>query len=203
VAVQQTHTAVRDALVGLPRFIASVAQGKRLLLVWADAAVCPSNLTYVFAFDDDYPMGVLSSRTHGAWAWSRSSTLKGDLRYTPSTAFETFPWPDPVTDEQRERVADASRAVIARRQEICAAEDFGLTKLYNLVDDGAYADLAALHRELDEAVAACYGWPKKVAQDGDEIVRRLLALNREIAAGERPYDPFGTGAGTTAPTPLL
>lgn len=28
----------------------------------------------------------------------------------------------------------------------------------------------------------------------DEIVRRLLALNREIATGQRPYDPFGTEA---------
>lgn len=44
----------------------------------------------------------------------------------------------------------------------------------------------------------CYGWPRSVAQDHDEIVRRLLALNREIVTGERPYDPFGTGEGAPA-----
>ena len=108
-----------------------------------------------------------------------------------------------MTDEQRERVAEASRAVIARRQEICVEENIGLTRLYNLVDEGAYTDLKKLHRELDEAVAECYGWPKKIAQDNDEIVRRLLKLNHQIANGERPYDPFGTARAVGQPDRLL
>ncbi len=183
---------MRKALDWHHRYIATNRVGKRLLCCWAEPWTCPSDKALVFAFDDDYAMGVLTSWAHLAWAWARSSTLKADLNYTPTTAFETFPWPHPATDEQRERVAEASRQVIARRQEICAKEGFGLTRLYNLVDEGAYTDLAKLHRELDEAVAATYGWPKSIAQDGDEIVRRLLALNREIAAGERDYAPFAT-----------
>jgi hypothetical protein len=141
-------------------------------------------------------MGVLSSTSHAAWARSRSSTLEDRLNYTASSVFDTFPWPFPATEPQEERVAEASRKLIARRQTICAQNSFGLTALYNLVDEGAYTDLKALHSELDEAVAAAYGWPKAVAHDGDEIVRRLLALNREIAAGNRQYDPFGTLAQT-------
>ena len=184
------YTAVRDALSGLPRYIGAGRVGKRLLLTWCDAWTCPSDLVYVFAFDDDYSMGVLSSFTHSAFARSQSSTLEDRLRYTPTSAFLPFPWPYPVTDEQRERVAEASRRMIARRREICAEEQIGLTRLYNLVDDGAYADLRKLHRDLDEAVAACYGWPKSIAQDKDEISRRLMALNAEIVAGRRPYDPF-------------
>lgn len=184
---------MRKAVAGLNRYIAGVRVGKRALFAWQNSRTCPSDLVNVFAFDDDYSMGVLSSRTHSTWAWLRSSTLKGDLRYTPTTAFMTFPWPYPVTEEQREAVAEASRKVIARRQEICTAENFGLTRLYNLVDEGAYADLKALHRQLDEAVAAAYGWPKAIAEDAEEIGRRLLRLNAEIAAGDRPYDPFGTG----------
>jgi hypothetical protein len=93
-------------------------------------------------------------------------------------------------DKQRERVADACRRVIARRQKICEANNFGLTALYNQVDEGAYTELRATHRELDEAVAAAYGWPKTVTQDADEIVQRLLTLNQEIVAGIRKYDPF-------------
>ncbi|WP_328424572.1 hypothetical protein OG470_14510 [Micromonospora sp. NBC_00389] len=84
--------------------------------------------------------------------------------------------------------------MIARRQEICAEQQFGLNRLYDLVDEGAYADLRKLHRELDEAVAACYGWPTAIAQDKDEIGRRLFALNVEIARG-RGYDPFAWRAG--------
>ena len=51
------------------------------------------------------------------------------------------------------------------------------------MDDGAYVDLKKLHRGLDEAVAASYGWPKSIAQDDGEIVQRLTELNREITEG--------------------
>lgn len=186
---------MRRAVAGLPRYVAGGRVGKRLLFAWQQPTACPSDLINVLAFDDAYSMGVLSSVPHGSWAWSRSSTLKGDLRYTPSTVFETFPWPYPVTDAQRERVVEASRQVITRRQAICQREQFGLTRLYNLVDEGAYTEVRDAHRDLDEAVAAAYGWPRAVAQDGDEIVRRLLDLNREISSVQRPYDPFGTGGG--------
>ena len=62
------------------------------------------------------------------------------------------------------------------------------------MDEGAYTDLRAMHDELNEAIAAAYGWPASISHDGDEIVHRLLELNREIAAGTRTYDPFGAQA---------
>jgi hypothetical protein len=58
------------------------------------------------------------------------------------------------------------------------------------MDDGAYADLAALHRQLDDAVMPCYGRPKSVAQDDAELVRRLRSLNQEITERGRSYEPF-------------
>ncbi len=194
----EPRRALRLAVAGLDRYIAMGRHGKRLLFIWAEPWTLASDATKVFAFDDDYAMGVLSSTIHDAWAKTRSSTIKGDPRYTNTSVFETFPWPFPVTNDQRESVAEASRRVIARRQEICAENSFGLTALYNAVDDGAYTDLKALHRELDEAVAAAYGWPKAVTHDGDKIVQRLLELNREIAAGSRKYDPFGTQVAAAA-----
>ncbi len=185
---------MRRATSELPRYIGGLAFGKRLLMAWQDRWTCPSGKIYVYAFDDDYSMGIMSSLAHGAWAWSRGATLKADLSYTASSVFETFPWPFPVTEKQRERVAEASRAVIGRRQEICAKNGFGLTALYNLVEEGAYTDLKALHHELDQAVAAAYGWPSAEAHVGDALVGRLLKLNREIVAGNRGYEPFEAGA---------
>ncbi|MDQ4491747.1 hypothetical protein RBS60_16220 [Sinomonas sp. ASV486] len=186
----ENRPGMRRSLGNLNRFVAGGAQGKRLFVAFQDSSTCPSNLTNVFTFDDDYSMGILLSKAHEMWAWHQSSTLKGDLRYTPTTVFATFPWPDPVTPEQREKVAELSRAVVGRREAICLRENFGLTKLYNLVDDGAYADLKKLHRQLDETVAECYGWPRSAAQDSDEIVRRLTDLNKEISNGTRQYSPF-------------
>ena len=176
------------------------------MFAWCQPWTLPSDLTNVFAFDGDYAMGILSSSTHGAWAKSRSSTLEDRLRYTPSTVFASFPWPYPLSADQREEIGTISASMIKRRQEICAASAIGLTTLYNQVEDGAYVDLKALHRKLDEAVAEAYGWPKVAAHDGDSIVQRLVDLNRAVAAGTRAYDPFGTQAAATAemflPAPL-
>ncbi|GAA3761777.1 hypothetical protein HDA32_005750 [Spinactinospora alkalitolerans] len=199
----EPRRAMRLALEGKERYISCQGQGKRALFIWTDAWTCPSNLVNVFAFDDDYSMGILSSAAHVAWSWAQSGTLKADLRYSPSNAFMTFPWPDPVTEEQRERIAEASREIIARRQQICETEQIGLTALYNQVDEGAYADLKKLHLELDKAVAAAYGWSASVAQDHDELVARLLKLNQEIAEGKRSYSPFPEKTGEGALQPMF
>ncbi len=182
--------AMRDAISKLNRYVVGTATGKRVLFCWCARTTCPSNVTNVFAFEDDYAMGVLASRIHGEWARAQSSTFGVGIRYTPTSAFATFAFPPAPTDAQREAVADACRAVFARRSEICITQQIGLTTLYNQVDDGAWADLKALHLALDQAVAEAYGWPKSIAQDVDETNSRLLALNAAITAGEIPYAPF-------------
>jgi len=176
----------------LPRTAIATRTGKRLFLTWQAPDTLPSDANVVFAFDDDYSMGILLSKTHDAWAWAQSSTLETRLRYTPTTVFETFPWPDPVTDDQRQAVATAASALYARRSELCLEHNMGLTALYNLMDDGGFTDLAALHKKLDVAVAAAYGWPASIAQNPAELVARLTALNREIVEGDRHYNPFAT-----------
>jgi hypothetical protein len=150
-----------------------------------------SNLTAVLAFEDDFSMGVLSSAIHTRWATDQSTRLETRPRYT-SASFLTFPWPS----GDRSEVSNVARRLYARRSEICLDRQIGLTKLYNQLDDGAWADLCDLHRELDDAVAAAYGWPRSIAQDADETNRRLLDLNRAIAAGEISYDPFPSEAGS-------
>ncbi len=55
-----------------------------------------------------------------------------------------------------------------------------LTNLYNQRGTPAGAWLDGLHRALDEAVAAAYGWPADLL-DGD-VLARLLALNHARAA---------------------
>jgi hypothetical protein len=177
---------MRKATAGLDRYIGGTATGKRIFFCWVDASTCPSNAMNVFAFDDDFAMGVLSSAIHREWARAQSSTLRVDIRYTPKTAFGTFPWPT----GNAEPVAHAAHNLIARRSEICLERQIGLTKLYNDVEDGAYRDVRELHDALDEAVAAAYGWPLSAAHDPHESNRLLLELNRAIAAGEIEYRPF-------------
>lgn len=183
---------MRVAVAPLDHCLAVGRHGKRMLIAKVLSNTIASDATNVFAFDDDYSLGVLLSRTHDAWAWARGSTLKADLRYTPTTVFATFPWPHPVGEATRAEVAAAASALYRRRSELCIEHEIGLTALYNLMDDGAFADLAILHKRLDIAVAAAYGWPKSVAQNPSELVRRLTELNRQIIADEHLYSPFGT-----------
>jgi len=179
---------MREAIGPLSRYIAGNAQGKRFLFSWVDRAVCPSNLTNVFAFDDDYSMGVLTSSVHGAWAHSEKSTLEDRPRYTPTSCFETFPWPQP-DDRVCEKVGDIAKRLIECRQAICVKSEIGLTKLYNQVDEGAWSELRDLHRSLDEVVVRAYGWPVAVAHDPLEAKARLAQLHGEIIDGAA-YAPF-------------
>jgi hypothetical protein len=103
----EPRVGLRKATASLTRSIAAGRHGKRLTVAWVPQPILASHATVTFAFDDDYSMGILLSKAHDAWVWAQSSSLKGDLRYTPTSVFLTFPFPDPVTDEQRERVAVA------------------------------------------------------------------------------------------------
>jgi hypothetical protein len=180
---------MRKAIQPLSRFIAAPQTGKRTLFVWQESWTCPSHATTVFAFDWDYPMGILSSRVHRGWIGARMSTLRVDPRYTPSTIFMSFPWPDP-REAGEEAVSEASAALIGHRDQLCLDRDVGLTTLYNEMDEGAHRELKNLHRDLDRAVAEAYGWPRRAAEDEDEIVRLLLERNLAISKGEVPYAPF-------------
>lgn len=181
---------MREEVAKLDRFIACPLHAKRLLFSWADKDWCPSNAVAVFAFDDDYSMGILSSSVFEAWAWNESSTLETRIRLTPSTAFETFPWPSNATQLQKNAVSEAANALYKRRAEIVHADNCGLTDLYNTVDDGGYVDIKKLHKKLDEAVVACYGWAKAVANNESDLVKRLADLNQLIAAKKVEYKPL-------------
>lgn len=186
--LEEPIVAMRTALAGLSRYVACPAQAKRVYMIWCKPAWLPSNLTSVFAFEDDYSMGVLSSSLHRRWAIAESTKLKSDPRYT-SASFATFAWPT-SSKGLKDAIAEAARQMIKRRQEICLERQIGLTRLYNEVEEGAYRDLRDLHVALDEAVVEAYGWPRGVAHDPIESNRLLLELNRAIAAGEVEYDPF-------------
>ena len=166
-------TTMRQALASLDRYIATPKVAKHRFFVWLKGDMLPSNLVIAVASDDDYMFGVLSSHIHELWARQVGSQLReadSGGTYTPTTCFETFPFPEP-SGEQREAIALAA-AELSRLRENDART---LTNLYNVRP--TWLDNA--HRTLDAAVATAYGWP---ADLGDaEILERLLALNLERA----------------------
>ena len=182
---------MRAALAGLPRYVGTSGVSKHRIFAWIDGDALPANTIIVFARDDDYFFGVLHSRIHTLWAAASGTQLReaqSGLRYTPTTCFETFPFPEP-TDAQRESIATAAAELNRLRENWRNPVDlFGnpalnadqqrrrtLTNLYNEYPTW----LANAHAALDAAVADAYGWPADLA-DGD-LLERLLALNLERA----------------------
>ncbi len=186
-------TEMYQATSRLARFIATPRVSKHRLFVWLPPDVLPDDGVYVFARDDDYFFGVLHSKPHELWARRQGTQLReaeSGIRYTPTSTFETFPlpWPpgrEPKDDPRVTAIAEAARELVARRDAWLNPPDASsaelkkrtLTKLYN--ERPTWLDL--LHRALDAAVCAAYGWPADLPDD--EILARLLALNLGRAAG--------------------
>ena len=100
------------ALDRLTRFIATPTVAKHRLFVWLDAGVCPDHQLIVIARDDDVTFGILHSRFHEAWSLRLGTSLEDRPRYTPTTTFETFPFPDGLTpDIPAADYADDPRAI--------------------------------------------------------------------------------------------
>ena len=89
------------ALKGLPRYIVTPRVAKHRLFAWLDICVRPDSQLIVIARDDDTTFGILHSRFHEVWSLRMGSWLgKGnDPRYTPTTTFETFPFPEGLSPD--------------------------------------------------------------------------------------------------------
>ncbi len=101
-------------LKGLPRYIATPRVAKYRLFVWCDARVCPDCQLIVIARDDDTTFGILHSRFHEAWSLRLCTWLGqgNDPRYTPTTTFQTFPFPQELSpDIPAEDYAKDTRAL--------------------------------------------------------------------------------------------
>ena len=87
------------ALDGLSRFIATPTVAKYRLFAWLDTRICPDHQLIVIARDDDTTFGILHSRFHEAWSLRLGTSLEDRPRYTPTTTFETFPFPEGLSPD--------------------------------------------------------------------------------------------------------
>jgi hypothetical protein len=77
----------------------------------------------VFARDDDYFFGILQSRLHELWARATGTQLReaeSGFRYTPSSTFETFPFPwapgqEPKDDPRVIAISQAAKELVEQR----------------------------------------------------------------------------------------
>lgn len=191
----------RPALEGLRRYIATVETAKHRVFQFLDEEVLPDNMLVNIALQDAFYLGVLSSRIHVTWALSAGGRLGigNDPRYNKTRCFDPFPFPAATEAQQDEIRALAERLDAFRKERQDAHPQLTLTQMYNVLEalragralsdgeraiheQGLVSVLRDLHDQLDAAMAAAYGWPAELS--GEEILERLVALNRERAEEE-------------------
>jgi type II restriction/modification system DNA methylase subunit YeeA len=91
--------ALRKAIAPLPRYIVSPRVSKHRIFAWRHCAVMPDDGVAIIARADDVTFGIVHSRFHELWALGLCTWLGvgNDPRYTPTTTFETFPFPEHMT----------------------------------------------------------------------------------------------------------
>ena len=120
-----------------------------------------ANTLDVFPFRSFAAFCTLQSRPHEIWARFFGSSMKDDLRYTPSDCFETFPFPE--CWETHPTLEAAGKAYYEHRAALMVRNDEGMTKTYNRFhdpyeDDSDISKLRELHAAMDRAILDAYGW---------------------------------------------
>jgi hypothetical protein len=193
--------------------LATAMQGAKLVLVacrhtkYVTHSLVPPGPVFdvalnVIVFQSDDWLAILESDIYESWVRFYGSSLETRLRYTLADCFETFPFPignSDVVAEIGKRFHNFRRMTMTNRAE-------GLTDLYNRFHDSKESSqdiqkLRDLHVEMDNAVAAAYGWTDLKLDHGfhetkqgirftiseparREVLQRLLKLNHERYAEE-------------------
>lgn len=95
----RTASEMRTEIGKHNRYIATSIVAKHRIFVWKSTAVLPSHAVCAIARADDTTFGILHSRFHELWSLRMCTWLGvgNDPRYTPTTCFETFPFPAGLT----------------------------------------------------------------------------------------------------------
>ncbi|GAA3504986.1 hypothetical protein GCM10019016_120990 [Streptomyces prasinosporus] len=197
---ERSRPELYSKISGLDRVLVVALVSRTVMPVSVPTGQVFSHMLGVFAASDPAYLALLNSNIHYSWAITRGSSLKGDLRYTPSDIYETLPLPTCSS-----AMATAGINLDQVRRSIMLRRGVGLTTLYRLVHDlnvidSDIQDLRAVHVEIDRAVLRAYEWhdlnvhhdfvatrqgtrfslPQSVRT---EVIDRLLELNHAQRAG--------------------
>ncbi|MGF1570898.1 MAG: class I SAM-dependent DNA methyltransferase [Nodosilinea sp.] len=168
-----------DKISALPRYVICSRTTRRGVFEFVSPSIHPGDALQVFLFADDYSFGILQSTFHWDWFNERCSTLKRDFRYTSSTVFNTFPFPQSPTLAQARKVAAAAVKLRQLRHKVMTENQWSLRELYRTLDLPGDNPLRKAHAELDTAVREAYGMKAK-----EDPLQSLLELNFVVAERE-------------------
>jgi hypothetical protein len=172
---------MRQAVAKLDQMICTPRVSKYRIFVCIPANWLPDTATYVFARSDDFFFGLLHSRFHKVWSLGQGTQVRekeSGFRYTPTSCFETFPFPR-QTPSQEAAIAAAAKELNEFRERWLNPPEWMLEKVLEFPGslNGPWA------RYIDpKAVDAktCIGtirYPRREARDAEcaaKLKRRTL-----------------------------
>jgi hypothetical protein len=182
VGIYWQHERVREdmrvALVPLSRFLTTVRVSKYRVFKWFEAPTLPDSSTFAFARDDDYFFGVLHSRFHEVWARAQGTQVRereSGFRYTPTSCFETFPFPEP-TDEQKIDISTAANELNELRENWLNPPEWTTTRMIEFpgATDGPWSRFVV---DPDARGIGTVRYPRVEARDDDcakKLAKRTL-----------------------------
>lgn len=156
----EARPGMRKKLAPLSRYIATPEVAKHRFFSFLETTVVPTGSIYAIAREDDVTFGILHSHIHELWSLRMGTSLEDRPRYTPSTTFETFPFPEGLTPN----IPAADYATDPRAVKIAAAA----ARLNELREN--WLNPADLVTRVPEVVA---GYPDRILPKDDAAAKEL------------------------------
>ncbi len=124
---------------------------KYIPIGFLDKEVIVSNLAFAISNANLYLFGVITSEMHMTWTKYVCGRLESRFRYSNTIVYNNFPFPQDVTEKQKQTVEKAAQLVLDTRDKY---PDSSLADLYDPLT--MPPDLMKAHQKLDKAVDLCY-----------------------------------------------
>ncbi len=196
--LHRSRNSLIEKIRKLDRYIIVSRVGKRQIFDFISSQIHPNDALVAFLFDDDYSFGILQSSFHWSWINARCSTLTDRLRYTVSTIFDTFPFPQwgILNGEEKEKnidskikiahkVAKKARKLINLRNKIRIENKLSLRDVYRTIELPGKNVLKDAQKELDNAVREAYYYGLPDEMKIDDHLEFLFNLNHLCYLSEK------------------
>jgi hypothetical protein len=160
---RQTQTLVRSRISNLH------------ILTFVPASWVYSDGIVVIATEEPSALALLQSGVHETWARRHSSSLRRDMRYSSTEAFQTFPWPHQKSKAWTQ-LRSLATALENKRRQLMSAGNLSLQKLYKVmhkpvINDLQTQKLRSIHKLIDHCVLKAYHWEDLIAHDSHQHQR--------------------------------
>jgi hypothetical protein len=169
-----------NSIKELKRVYVITRVSKYVVIAEVDARQIFMDKIVVLAFEQRRYLSLLQSSLYDHWSWKYSSTLGGGtINYSPSECFETFPFPQHLTLQQKQQLEAIGEAYHEHRKQLMLGMQLGLTKTYNLFHCNAVT--AQSINDKDKQVAALQKHLEKTANtiSFNEAIQGIIKL-REL-----------------------